>query len=705
MLTTAAPAAAPSAAAASAFLTAESSLEASTPKDAATTMAASLADIELEPTSPLSVVSNALYTDKDLAFLSTRLEHGSESCLSATLLAIRSRILDQGREHQSQMAESGLLGKIVHLCIVSESTAVQEASCRLICSIAARNNKTTNMLIVTPVISRFVAFILAGQAHQDIPCPSPIAESGTCGCGIVAVASAAMWALNAACVVSKPLQASLATVPVLLSAILAHLASKSEDAQSSAAFLLRNIAVDAPSAVLKLMDAGVSEPLMALLANGTGSPKSLALWALRAIVVDNTHLQTHFASLGVLPILAQIISDDAGILSTRTSALWTLGTLASNNVPIQDCIRTTGQLDIVVQLISCPLVQIQDQATFALYCICSRNALNQTHVGSLGAIELLTGLLPRAQARVKSSEKVLASLLCLAHKNPANQLRIADQHEGLGQIVRLLACTSPRIQGMAAGVIRTLVAEQPAIQTRLVSHGALAYLMDVCLSKDSFAQEQSVAAMYNIIATQAAINPFLAALNVHEKLFTLLTDLTKPTDLAYTCSIMILFNLAQNDQPFADLIRSRSDVMHALMRLIHPNCSSPRLRAHADRLVRLVAPILHEQRMIQCPISAIDALTPFKVPTPADPSHQILCSICLDDHAVGEDGTPSDMVFLPCIHAYHAHCIITWFQSGRDYCPYCKTSVIANVLSIAGQNLPAALRPPAIEQPLVQMDL
>ena len=52
----------------------------------------------------------------------------------------------------------------------------------------------------------------------------------------------------------------------------------------------------------------------------------------------------------------------------------------------------------------------------------------------------------------------------------------------------------------------------------------------------------------------------------------------------------------------------------------------------------------------------------------APPDYDNMCMICHDE-MVPADNNPRYK--LECGHSYHANCIITWFRSGHNNCPYC----------------------------------
>ena len=58
---------------------------------------------------------------------------------------------------------------------------------------------------------------------------------------------------------------------------------------------------------------------------------------------------------------------------------------------------------------------------------------------------------------------------------------------------------------------------------------------------------------------------------------------------------------------------------------------------------------------------AIDRLTELVVP-------ELSCTICM------EDETDVSAVVLPCDHAFHRDCLVTWLQN-NGVCPLCRASV------------------------------
>mmetsp|Transcript_21025 Transcript_21025/g.34771 ORF Transcript_21025/g.34771 Transcript_21025/m.34771 type:complete len:324 (+) Transcript_21025:3-974(+) len=58
-----------------------------------------------------------------------------------------------------------------------------------------------------------------------------------------------------------------------------------------------------------------------------------------------------------------------------------------------------------------------------------------------------------------------------------------------------------------------------------------------------------------------------------------------------------------------------------------------------------------------------------------DEQHDISCSICLHDLAIGE----SAFVSPPCQHVFHRSCIVEWCTTNNTLCPYCRTQMMTEV--------------------------
>jgi len=489
--------------------------------------------------------------------------------------------------------------------------------------------------------------------------------------GSLQVSCAAMWLMSSLVADNLPLQCLVARTDVLTLAS-GFLASPVEDVQSSAAWLICKLAMNAPSVAAKACDLETARGLMRILTKeGSPSVKGLAAWAVRALVVDNIARQLMFVNLDCVPSIGDALAAIKGEHYTQASLLWVLGTLVVGLKPAQDQLREHDGGRILRDVIAClgPGVpaHVQSQAAAAVYSFAARNAENQSFIANAGGIHRLVALLPRLHGSARFVEKIVAALLALTLKHSANQFAVTLLPGVAQQVVDLLGCGLPRIQGIAAGLVRTMVSDQPELQSFMVVHGVLPSLLEMFSLPDFFAQEQAVAAVYHLIAQQPENKARLLFLGGHSRLCDIVEDCTKPTKLAYACAIMALHMLCDGEEAATAAILARPRLVPSLLRLSHPSNSNERVRNQADRLLRLIALDVLDARPAQTCLSVLHAVVPFI------PGAAFECPVCMADDSVGE------CVYLPCFHAFHVPCITTWLASGKDSCPLCKTRVLANL--------------------------
>lgn len=630
----------------------------------------------------------------------------SSQTIYSTLSELRSKILSNGALAQQQVCQDSVYARIQEFVLNdSFESIVTEAGCRLLCTIAAKNPVTTEVVSRnTGVVDRLFTLVMQSAWHTKEACaecdgvhpalvPDPKAFTNN-PCRVSAKGCGAMWALCALCMKTLPFQTLFCDRPEVLTATIAHLWSNNEESVSASAWLLCNAVMGAPQLSPRVLSVFggdvaahgvVSDALVRALAFGPNGAKGLVCWAIRALVVDNKSHQLMFWNKGVLKALHGAMHIDTP--ATQASAVWALGTTVNGVTEIQDGLRTIDSgavIATVVGLLSSSSTQVQNQAAGAIYNIAARNPANQTLIGNLDACVSLINMLPKTQGSVKSVEKTIAALLCLALKHPENQQRIG-RNAGFGlQAVKYLSCSSPRIQGLAAGLIRTLVAEQADLQLLFAAHGALSSLLELVESKDAFAQEQAVVALYNMLAQQPLNKSFLIPLGPQEKLAALVADSYKPTRLAYTCAIMVLFVLTEDNSMFTDKLGAIPSLVNAMLRFCHPSCGDQRLRAQADRLLKTISPADHAERPLRSPPAVLDAMIAVPVSKLGKCGENFECPICFS----GE----GNVLRLRCGHLFHFDCLRASMLHGKDSCPLCRDNIMVSVHSVLGSDAVLAMK-------------
>jgi len=572
-----------------------------------------------------SVVSGQCLPEEELAVFISNLQGESVREKTQALFRLRREIMDRGQIAQMQIFQCRTLFElIVQFIETSPSHAIKQAACRAICAIFAKNKIIVDSILETiPTIpAKLFEYIVESTVHLTSNCTGACTSDedkeaiGENSCGILKTACIAMWVLCTYCMNNKEFQAQFVHTQPICRAVIAHLATNSEEAMSSSSWLLFNAVFNSPSRVPELIAHGVMQPLLDMLARGMEyiDSKTLGCLAIRALVLDDNQAKNQCAEMNGVMVLGNVIRQSKEYPSTQASAVWALGTLAIASKAIQDQVRETGFLKVVIDLLASPSAQVQNQAAGTVYNVCARNPENQTYVAACGGIEKLVSMLPKVNGSVKIVEKVVAALLCLALKNPDNQFRISIGSGCENLLIRLIGCSSSRIQGLTAGLIRTLSAEQPFIQKRFASHGAFPYLAELTKSRDPFAQEQAIAAMYNLMSHSKINQQFFTNIGAEKNMFAILDDCTKPTKLAFMCAIMNLYIMCENaenegeKENLKEMIRSNKPVMDALLRFCHPACNCPRLRGHANKLLLYIDPVLHANRVVKCCGAILGAL-------------------------------------------------------------------------------------------------
>lgn len=663
------------------------------------------------PVEPSAVVPVSIELSAEtIGNLLEDLGKGDPDIVYNTLYDLRELLLANGVAAQLQIARDDRFVRVlVDWLHADPSPHVVGAAARVLCSLVAKNPSALAVICVDSIVGRLLKIVAISVDHHrgsacrhcngpplstDVSAPSDRPRFSTNPCPSSFMGCSALWAVCAMTMKNPVLQKRLAHDKEAIVAITHHLSSVNEEAVQAAAWTLCNIVMGNPSLVPTVLSEAAPS-LVDVINGGVETAKGLACWAIRAFAVHGSTSQEELVTKGALKaVLDLILRDERSVrapVSTATLAagVWALGALVNGVKDLQDCVRTGARvgitegvaLDKVIELLSHPSPQVHIQVAGAVHNIAARNEENQTYLGAGGALEKLVAMLPAAQGTVRVVEKAVVAMLSLTLKHPVNQQRLTRLPGCAYQVVRYLGCNSSRIQGLAAGLVRTVVSDQPDLASLMASHGALSYASELSASKDAFAQEQACAALYNLIGQQPLNKPWLLLLEPEDKLVPLLADCTKPTRLAYTCSIMILYALSDFSEEYKTKLQEgkhAASLTSSLLRLCHPGCTDLRLRGQADRLLRTLYLDAHSSRVTGSALSVLDSLHTFT----ASRSLHCRCVICaVDDEATTPGG---EMVFLPCCHVYHVQCLRGWFGAGKDTCPECRASVLTLVNKLTG---------------------
>jgi hypothetical protein len=647
-------------------------------------------------------------------------ENGLRS-VARGLHAVQASIKAHGPACQEQVCASPLLASILHWCmfdcggsadgttrLTEASSGVINAACHALCIVVTDNTATMNAVFSASLLARLCELVRRGAVHAAVhQCKSLLfrdkksekPESAARGkrkrddeddeddddedfaCHVVTSACGALWALSALCKKNPRCHRAMVDIGVLPHAVtLLH--SSLFKVQYAACMFIRNAVIGAPIVADAVCDVRCAHGLVNLLARGEAALLGPVISGIREIVVGSIPRQLIFVELDCMLHLHGVLvtSTDSAV---HALAICAVGTLACGLRLAQDqvCTLMGGKMlrDMLDYMRPAVPVDVQNQIAVALYSIAARNPDNQVYIGEASGVDKLLAfiLASKTEYSVKSVEMAVSALISLAVDNPVNQQRIAGFPGVYTGLMNFLTSGVPTIQGVTAGLLRNLCAGRPEIQTALAARGFLVPLVELVTSTNNFVQEQTLAAVFNMLPSNKQL---VRSLKGEKHCVRVLLDCTKPGLVSYKIAIMILRVLCEGNDELVASLGSQPAVVSAMLRLSHSSINCERLRSQADSLLRLIAPSVIDSRPAETCLSVLQALV--HCTTASE------CPICMcaDDH--------EPAVFLPCFHSFHLTCITQWLSAGRDSCPLCKSSVLSAVSALIGNAQVAAAAVP-----------
>lgn len=624
---------------------------------------------------------------------------------------------------------------LVRLIHNSPRSVVVEAAARALCAVTAKHPRRQADALQQHAVEALVLVVQrvaidpgarAGLAKRGLQrrtgAPAGDVESDSddewvaaVDLDTIAAASASCWALCSLCTRQPGVQSTVARDAFVQQALSLMLASPQQEPPSASAWLVCNMSFDVAELQQLLVTrptAPLVGPLVALMGSGSDSAKGLACWAARSLVVGYPAGQAAVLDAGVMSQMVGLL-ELSSAPSTQASAAWLLGTLATGFPRAQHAVLDTpGCVNALTALLRSPVAQVQGQAAAAVYNSAARNNAAQTAFAAAGAIPVLCSLLyADAEAQPKLIEKVLAALLCLALRHSENQHVVAkctptegipngrpapSSSSGSGTLtsntsstaipraIALMSAGTARVQGLAAGFVRTVVAADDELQARFGMWGAIPPLIGLLPSTDTFVQEQAAAALYNLTCTNAGNLSGLVLMGGIEALKNVVTACT-PSSLGHTCACMALWVAADRHAAVMTDLRNDSRLRSSVLALTQSE--NERLRENSLRLYRALRPEATES-LDRLGRSAVFDLLPERVLEAGGGggggggSGEALtcggmdaCAICLGPFEAG-----NRVCTIPCLHAFHSGCIRRWLVEGpRDACPLCNAAALRPV--------------------------
>ncbi len=243
-------------------------------------------------------------------------------------------------------------------------------------------------------------------------------------------------------------------------------------------------------------------PRLALLALASPDSQlvSAASWLIFNLCNNNVEATNACAALSALSALLDVAAAASRPPATRELAMRTLGTMVCNVPALAMEPRVLEYVPVLCSVIA-ETDDLALQAMWLVAMLIRGNARVQAAAGQWSDGALFPALgrkLLAEDVTVAVAQHSLSCLFELTKKQPEHQLRLVAVPGFDVLLLRLLRCTSERVQGTAAALMAVMVSGQPALQTAMAD--AVAILVDVLVADNTgvFVQEQSVTALYRL---------------------------------------------------------------------------------------------------------------------------------------------------------------------------------------------------------------
>ncbi len=606
-----------------------------------------------------------VFCNMDVSF--DPLVQSGTQCVVA-LSAARRAILTEGVVvDEAWMASNGapLLDLLLHT-----DFDVQEGAIRLMCSLVYKSPAARTYFLSLPGLAgRVVHLIVRGGGHVLRPwsCVLTATSRKPC-CAILSSACAAIWIMGTLCDAHAAFQDTVWQQTEVLLPALIHMSQLCMDeVQMGTVWLLRRVLSCSQQRMDYAMQHGAAKALSHVLASGSQIVMELAASTILHMATGSKGRQAAFLAAGALPVIAALLpvahpAKFQSLVACVASCLVEKHQTAQ--AQLVECLPT------LLQVLSHADTSLDAKAHLATAIFNSAGKIPdmRTRLGDCGLVDvLLEALIATPSTDLVAMERFLVVLISLTTMHPENQKRLCARMESIAVLIKLSILPAPRIQGLAAGLIRSASDGQNAIKALLVAYGALAHLLLNFLSTDYFSREQAVAAVYTLLLNQPGHLPLWGILGGTDVTVAVIVGVCHSTALAHLCAMLILKRVLADAPALAPALTANLPLQHALVRLFYS--TDQRLKTQARSLLQ----VLHQDWAVQHAAkqirgaAALDAL-PLAL-------SQDCCPICMEDLDKEVEGQAS--ISLPCFHVFHGACIQKWLVgSGQDSCPMCKLPVM-----------------------------
>jgi hypothetical protein len=327
------------------------------------------------------------------------------------------------------------------------------------------------------------------------------------------------------------------------------------------------------------MQQGAAQALCHVFATGCQTVMELAAATIRHMATGSKSRQAAFSAAGALPVLVAVLPD-ATPPKFQSVVAWALSSLVEMDETAQA--QFVDALPVVLHVANQADTSLETKAHLAtaIFNGTGRNHTMRTRLGDSGAVEtFLDALIAARRSDALFMERFLVVLISLTSMHPDNQKRLTAKMESMAVLMKLLLLPTPRIQGLAAGLIRSVADGQPAVQVLLVAYGALAHLLLNFLSPDCFTREQAVAAVFTLLTHQPAHVTLWDVLGGVQATVAVLVDMCHSTALAHLCAALILRRVLADAPACQPMLVANVSLQHALVRLFYSTDSRVKIQA------------------------------------------------------------------------------------------------------------------------------
>lgn len=402
------------------------------------------------------------------------------------------------RENQDLMLQRGAVSPLVSL-LLDERTSVSEGSAYCLGCISKKNLAAQEAIARAGAIPYLIQLLGKGGCEQKL---------------FAAIFFRDFVENNPK---RKELVSRAGVIPLLVPFLMECCSQGYAPGAYAALGAIFNLAEGSPTSQTALVQAGVIEPLVAVLSNSKVWDVTQALNVLGWLSERSPANQVAMVQAGVLQPL--INSLDGASSSNAAGVMVILVSLASNGANSQ-AILSAGAIPLLTHLLSADVGELQKDLARSFYHL-ARNDAGRVEIVSAGAISPLVAWLSNEDISVKAF--VAGTLGHLVSNSFVNQSAVVAAG-AVPLLVALLEGSNPdNLQEEVVSVLLGLADNNPANQAVIVQSGALRPLVSL-LASGCTEMKGGIVRIFSLIVHNNLNKAMLASVGVIPLLVSLLSD-------------------------------------------------------------------------------------------------------------------------------------------------------------------------------------